>query len=174
LGDMPPEEFQLLVLSLAISEGGDMQVEDLERLFALYGVPIRPKELTIISHSPTPVPVDDISNPSPSSHLPPTLLFSEPSQPHFPPSQPQFPQPPASSHSHESGLLSPLSESARVVSARSGASVVEQQGSGLMSPVSEFKPEDVIADTPGVEESGGSEYEYMGERVSSSPLGNSA
>lgn len=189
LGDMPPEEFQLLVLSLAISEGGDMQVEDLERLFALYGVPIRPRELTIISHSPTPVPVDDISNPSPSSHvpsnsfplasipplpLPPTLLFSEPSQPHFPPSQPQFPQPPASSHSHESGLLSPLSESARVVSARSGASVVEQQGSGLMSPVSEFKPEDVIADTPGVEESGGSEYEYMGERVSSSPLGNSA
>jgi len=179
LNDLPREEFQLLVLSLASSEQGDIQVEDLERLFALYGVPIRPKAPLILSHSPTPVPVDDLdtslsqpacSFPIASSHplsfLPPTLLVSEPSLPHFP-------RPPESSRSQESGFLSPLSESARVGSAKSGVSVVEQ-GSGVLSPVSQIQAEEVITDTAGMEESGASEYEYMGERVSSPPLGNSA
>ena len=49
--DFPPEEFQLIVLSLAGNETGDMEIEDLERLFAVHGVPVRKRALSHISET---------------------------------------------------------------------------------------------------------------------------
>ena len=151
MGDLPPQEFELIVMSLEAGEDGEMTVDDLEKVFSLYGVPIKP---VIFSHSPTPVPADDVVSSIPPSFYPTNPcsfpLVSEPSLPHIPFIPPAFPTAPVSAE------------------VRPAPTVAQYH-----SMVSQIQAEEVITDTAGVEESEGS-YEYLGERISSSHIGNSA